>query len=52
MNPIIEELKLLFLVQERGHSLESAAELYDQMNDDTLYTDALKEIVESGKITD
>jgi hypothetical protein len=46
MNPIIEELKRLYLVQERGHSLESAAELYDQMNDDTRYTDALKEAAE------
>ena len=42
MNPIIEELKRLYLVQERGHSLESAAELYDEMNDDTRYQDALK----------
>jgi hypothetical protein len=46
MNPIIEELKRSFLVVERRHSLESAAEIYDQMNDNTYYQDALKEVAE------
>jgi len=46
MNPIILELKKSFLVVEQGHSLESAAEIYDEMNDNTYYQDALKETVE------
>ena len=43
---IIAELKNSFLVKDQGLSLESAAECYDEMNDDTRYQDALKEAQE------
>lgn len=39
---LVEELEQSFLVQSEGLSLEAAAEVYDDMNGDTAYTDALK----------
>jgi hypothetical protein len=41
-----EEFKKSFLVVEQGLSLEQAADIYDDMNDDTYYTDAFKETAE------
>ena len=46
MSPIVEELSQSFLVAEQGLTLESAAEIYDEMNDDTRYQDALIEASE------
>ena len=40
---LVEFLKTSFLVQEQGLSLEEAATVYDDMNGDTEYCDALKE---------
>ena len=41
---LVEFLKTSFLVQEQGLSLEEAAAVYDDMNGDREYADALRQV--------
>ena len=45
---LVEELKTSFLVTEQGLDLEAAADTYDDMNDNSDYTQALNLVEETA----